>query len=141
MSGQPPPEEPGQATPTPEEPDPTFRERMEAASGFRPLVSMPAPIDLRQAQRAFEKRALWEDFTAHIIALVLTSGFFMLAFAALLGFVDLSNSAAATFLGTVMGYAVGKIDPILTRYFQGVNPRATQPPPIDVTPAPSEEKK
>ena len=67
---------------------------------------------------------------AHVIAIIQTGGFFMLAFAALLGYVDLSNSAAATFLGTVMGYAVGKIDPILVRYFHA------RP---SMTPLPSEQ--
>lgn len=113
MAGEPPP--PG---------EPGFQAQMEEASGFRELSDMPPPINLLQAQTAFERRALWEDLTAHMIAVILTSGFFMLAFAALLGFVDLSNAAAATFLGTVMGYAVGKVDPILARYFiAGGNPR------------------
>lgn len=97
---------------------------MEELSGFHELAAIPQPVNPLQAQTAFERRAFWEDFFAHIIALIQTSGFFMLAFAALLGYVDLSNSAAATFLGTVMGYAVGKVDPILSRYFMaGGNPR------------------
>jgi hypothetical protein len=58
-----------------------------------------------------------EDYVAHTVAIIQTSGFFLLAFAALLGFVNISNAATATFLGTVMGYAVGKVDPILNRYF------------------------
>jgi hypothetical protein len=111
---------------------------MEELSGFHELAPIPQPVNPLQAQTAFERRALWEDFTAHMIAVVLTSGFFMLAFAALLGFVDLSNSAAATFLGTVMGYAVGKIDPILSRYFMaGGNPRAARPSPSPETSPPS----
>ena|SRR5215469_1969621 len=105
-------------------------ERMEGVSSGREI---PPPINPLQAQTAFEKRAKVEDYVAHIIAIIQTGGFFMLAFAALLGFVDLSNSAAATFLGTVMGYAVGKIDPILTRYFlfrggSGIQSGQPEPP-------------
>ena len=46
-----------------------------------------------------------------------SSGFFMLAFAVLLGFVNISNAATATMVGTILGYAIGKVDPILVRYF------------------------
>jgi len=98
---------------------------------------IPTPVDPYQAQTAFERRARNEDWTARLIAVILTGGFFMLAFAALLGFVDLSNSAAATFLGTVMGYAVGKIDPIMIRYFQ----RRDVPPPQPPPPRPNTEQK
>ena len=82
---------------------------------------IPSPVNPLQAQTEFERRAYMEDIVAHIIAIILTSGFFMLAFAALLGFVNISNAATATFLGTTMGYAVGQFHPILSRYFQPRN--------------------
>lgn len=126
MADQPPPQDPG------------FQARLEALEGHEASRDIPSPINPLQAQTAFESRARWEDFTAHMIAVILTGGFFMLAFAALLGYVDLSNSAAATFLGTVMGYAVGKIDPILTRYFLARRaPSSEQPPSQPSSPAAS----
>jgi len=109
---------------------PGFQSGLEAIEGHAELTHIPTPVDPRQAQTAFERRAAREDWVAHIIAIIQTSGFFLLAFAALLGFVDLRNAAVATFLGTVMGYAVGKVDPILTRYFhaRGAKLAETQPP-------------
>jgi len=94
-----------------------FQKGLEAIEGHIELTDIPAPVNPLQAQTAFERRARNEDYVAHTIAIIQTSGFFLLAFAALLGFVNISNAATATFLGTVMGYAVGKVDPILTRYF------------------------
>ena len=85
--------------------------------GYASARDIPLPADPLQAQTAFEKRASREDWVAHIIAVIMSGGFFLLAFAALLGFVDLSSSAVATFLGTIMGYAIGKLDPVMTRYF------------------------
>jgi len=96
---------------------PQFQSGLEAIEGHRELSDIPPPVNPLQAQTAFERRAAREDMVAHAIALIQTSGFFLLAFAALLGYVNLGNAATATFLGTVMGYAVGKVDPILTRYF------------------------
>jgi hypothetical protein len=95
----------------------SFQPQLEALEGAAAFRQIPSPINPLQAQTAFERRARNEDWVAHIIAIIQTSGFFLLAFAALLGFVDLSNAATATFLGTVMGYAVGKVDPIFTRYY------------------------
>jgi len=121
---------------TPEEPG--FQASLETMEGAVAFRDIPPPVNPLQAQTAYERRARMEDMVAHIIAIIQTSGFFVLAFAALLGYVDLSNSAAATFLGTVMGYAVGKIDPVLTRYFavriHGV------PQPISTTPPPTERQ-
>ena len=94
-----------------------FQPGLEALEGHAELRAIPHAVDPLQAQTEFERRARIEDYVAHIIAVVMTSGFFLLAFAALLGFVDLRNAAVATFLGTVMGYAIGKVDPIMTRYF------------------------
>ena len=95
----------------------TFQANLEAQEGHRELGYIPAPVDPLQAQTQFERRAWLEDIVAHIIAIVLTSGFFLLAFAALLGFVNISNAATATFLGTTMGYAVGQFAPIMSRYY------------------------
>lgn len=98
-------------------PDEPFQSRIEAAESYSSGREIPTPFDPLQAQTAFERRAAREDLVAHIIAVIQTTGFFALAFAGLLGFVDLNKSAVATFLGTIMGYAVAKVDPILTRYF------------------------
>ena len=107
----------------------SFQPGLEALEGHGSFAAIPSPINPLQAQTAFERRARAEDYVAHAIAVIMTGGFFMLAFAALLGFVDISNAAEATFLGTTMGYAVGKIDPVLTRYFHArlVVPAAAPP--------------
>jgi hypothetical protein len=94
-----------------------FQPRLEAIEGYHGYGDIPAPVNPLQAQTAFERRAKMEDIVAHIIAIIMSSGFFLLAFAVLLGFVNISNAATATMVGTILGYAVGKIDPILTRYF------------------------
>ena len=79
---------------------------------------VPQPADPLQAQTALERRQWREDMTAHTLAMIMVIGFFALAFTALLGYVDLSQPVIATFLGTVLGYAVGKLDPILVRYYR-----------------------
>ena len=94
-----------------------FQPSLEQIEGYHGFGPIPEPVNPLQAQTAFEKRARIEDYVAHFIGIVMTSGFFMLAFAVLLGFVDISNAATATMVGTILGYAVGKVDPILTRYF------------------------
>ena len=96
---------------------PPFQPGIEAIEGHVELIDIPPPVNPLQAQTQFERRAFLEDLVAHVIAIILTSGFFLLAFAALLGFVNISNAATATFLGTTMGYAVGQFRPILDRYF------------------------
>jgi hypothetical protein len=94
-----------------------FQPRLEQLEGHYDLTAIPPPVNPLQAQTQFERRAFLEDLVAHTIAITLTIGFFLLAFAALLGFVDISNAAIATFLGTTMGYAVGQFGPLMTRYF------------------------
>ena len=111
-----------------------FQPTLEAIEGTTGFDLIPAPVNPLQAQTAFERRAWLEDLVAHTIAIILTAGFFLLAFAALLGFVNISNAAVATFLGTTMGYAVGSFNPILQRYFHRASSRmqsaaTTQPPP------------
>ena len=96
---------------------PAFQSSIEGMEAYASGREIPPPVNPLQAQTAFEKRARNEDFVAHAIAIIQTSGFFLLAFAALLGFVNLGNAATATFLGTVMGYAIGKVDPVFNRYF------------------------
>lgn len=95
-----------------------FQPQIEAIEGYHGFGDIPPPVNPLQAQTAFERRAILEDWVAHIIAIIMSSGFFMLAFAVLLGFVNISNAATATMVGTILGYAVGKIDPVLNRYFQ-----------------------
>lgn len=85
------------------------------------LRNAPDPVE---AQMAFERRARVDDLVAHIIAIMLTIGFFILALCALLGFVDLTQPVIATLIGTVLGYAVGQLSPVLGRYFQ---PRMADP--------------
>jgi hypothetical protein len=109
-----------------DEPRQGFQPGLEAIEGYHGFGDIPPPVNPLQAQTAFEKRARMEDLVAHIIAVILTSGFFMLAFAALLGFVNISNAATATFLGTTMGYAVGQFNPILTRYFHARGAKITE---------------
>jgi hypothetical protein len=108
-----------------------FQPGLERIEGHHSFDVMPEPVNPLQAQTQFERRAYLEDLVAHIIAIILTSGFFCLAFAALLGFVNISNAATATFLGTTMGYAVGQFSPILQRYFHArgatTRPAPTQP--------------
>jgi hypothetical protein len=94
-----------------------FQPGIETIEGYHGFAPIPEPVNPLQAQTAFESRARIEDWVAHIIAIIMTSGFFMLAFAVLLGFVNISNAATATMVGTILGYAVGKVDPILVRYF------------------------
>lgn len=99
-------------------PNNRFQPGIEAIEGYHGFGEIPEPVNPLQAQTAFEKRARVEDCVAHVIAIIQTSGFFMLAFAVLLGFVNISNAATATMVGTILGYAVGKVDPVLNRYFQ-----------------------
>jgi hypothetical protein len=123
-------------------PQPQFQQSVEAMEGYASGREIPPPVNPLQAQTEFEKRAKLEDWVAHIIAVVMTSGFFLLAFAALLGFVKIESPATATFLGTVMGYAIGKLDPIMTRYFiaRSGTPRARAPNGPPATEPKPEEK-
>jgi hypothetical protein len=77
----------------------------------------PSPADPLQAQTAHERRDRIEDVVAHILAVLVILGFFAVIFVLLLGFVDLKQPTIATLAGTALGYAVGKVDPVLTRYF------------------------
>ena len=95
---------------------PEFQPGLEAIEG-RDVGDIPRPVNPLQAQTQFERRASREDWFAHGIAVLVVLGFFGVTFALLLGFVDLKEPTIATLAGTSLGYAVGKIDPILSRYF------------------------
>lgn len=87
------------------------------------LQAQTAEETLRAAEHAAGVRRHYvEDLVGHAVALLLTSGFFLLAFAVLLGFVDIKESAVATMVGTIVGLAAAKIDPILLRYFKALPP-------------------
>jgi len=89
---------------------PAFQRGLEALEGHREFTDIPPPVNPLQAQTAFERRAAREDIVAHAIALIQTSGFFLLAFAALLGYVNLGNAATATFRHGLRGRQ-GRSDP------------------------------
>lgn len=65
------------------------------------------------------KRQLIEDLTAHLIATLITVGFFATVLVALLGYVNLKDATTASFVGVVMGYVAGSLNPVLSRYFKG----------------------
>lgn len=70
-----------------------------------------------------QQRDLLEDIVAHSLGLILVSGFFVIILASLLGFVDITDPAITAFVGTALGYAAAKLDPVIGRYFRnGINP-------------------
>jgi len=83
-------------------------------SNIEALRNAPDPL---QAQSAIERRRRIEDFVAHCIALILTAGFLTLALISMLGFVDLNQPVVAALVGSILGYAVARLDPVLMRYF------------------------
>ena len=113
MSGPDEPQAPGPGQPPPG----GFQGGLEAIEGYHGFRDIPAPVNPLQAQSEFERRASREDWVAHIIAIIIVMGFFIMALAGLLGFVDLTQPTVATAFGTIVGFAVGKTDPVLTRYF------------------------
>lgn len=70
------------------------------------------------AQKSSQKLKLMNDLTAHLIAIIIVIGFFSVALVTLLGAVDISNAAVTAFVGTVLGYTVGKFDPLLVHYYK-----------------------
>lgn len=64
-----------------------------------------------------ERLELYKAMTGHVIAILLTAGFFCTVFTALLGFVDMQDATVATFVGTVAGYCIGTLASPLTFYF------------------------
>lgn len=67
-----------------------------------------------------ERRELLEDVIAHVLAGIITLGFFSIVMVALLGFVDIKDPAVTAFVGTALGYAAGKLDPVMTRYYRAL---------------------
>lgn len=96
------------------------------------LQAQTAEETVAAAEHAAEvRRRAVEDLVGHAVALILTSGFFCLAFAVLLGFVDIKESAVATMVGTIIGLAAAKMDPILFHYFKmlpGTPPKSPAQP-------------
>lgn len=115
-----------------------FLDDLARAEGMVSSRRLPAPIDPLQAQTAFELRARTEDCVAHAIALIVVMGMYVLAGLGLLGWVNLDHSTVAAVFGSVIGYAVGKVDPILNRYFSARAAYLTQRPGSD--PKPGEPK-
>ena len=60
---------------------------------------------------------MWKAITGHVIATLLTVGFFGIAFLALLGVVNLGDPTTANFIGTVTGYAIAQLTRPLLWYF------------------------
>lgn len=59
-----------------------------------------------------------EDVFAHIIATVITLGFFGTVMIALLGYVDLKDATISNITGIIMGYVAGSLNTVLSRYFR-----------------------
>lgn len=79
---------------------------------------------------SFRKRQLIEDVTAHFIATVITLGFFTTVLVSLLGFVDLKDATTASFVGIVLGYVAGSLNPVLSRYFKSELPETLSQQPV-----------
>jgi hypothetical protein len=60
---------------------------------------------------------VWKAITAHLLAFILTLGFFGIVFLSLTGFVDIKDPSIAQFVGTVTGYAIAKLERPLAFYF------------------------
>lgn len=66
-----------------------------------------------------------EDVVAHMIATIITLGFFATVLFSLLGYVDLQDATTASFMGIVVGYIAGSLNVVLTRYFKTGKPGET----------------
>ena len=97
-------------------PPPGFQPGLERIEGYHG-GDIPPPVNPLQAQTAFERRAMLEDVIAHFLAFTITLGFFIMALAGLLGFVDLKQPTVATAFGTIIGFSIARLDPIVLRYF------------------------
>lgn len=133
MTDQPPPQPPPIQQATVDEPPPPPAETpptdstLPAAAETPPtpppteplLPAVVSPEMKAQFPNVFksEKRQYIEDFTAHLIGIIFSVGFFAIILIALLGFVDINDPTIAAFVGTAIGYAAGKLDPVLSRYF------------------------
>lgn len=63
------------------------------------------------------KLRVWRAVTGHLLAMVLTFGFFAIVFLALTGWVQITDPTTAQFVGTVTGYAISKLERPLAYYF------------------------
>lgn len=61
---------------------------------------------------------LIEDLVAHLLAAMITLGFFSIILLSLLGFVDLKDPVVSSFVGLAVGYAAGSLNIALARYFK-----------------------
>lgn len=66
-----------------------------------------------------------EAVVAHLIALMLVSGFLGLGTIAMMGLVKLSDPTTSAFAGTLLGYAIVRVEHAMTRYF-GANPNSQE---------------
>ena len=109
---------------------PAFQSSIEGMEAYASGREIPPPVNPLQAQTAFEKRVMLEDVIAHFLALTITLGFFTLALAGLLGYVDLAQPTVATAFGTIIGFSIARLDPIVLRYFTARARRLMQHPAI-----------
>lgn len=66
-----------------------------------------------------------EDIVAHIIAMIISVGFFTTVLISLLGFVDLKDATTASFMGSIVGFIAGSLNTVLSRYFKPGRPTET----------------
>lgn len=59
-----------------------------------------------------------EDIVAHIIATIITVGFFATVMISLLGYVNLQDATTASFMGSIVGFIAGSLNVVLSRYFR-----------------------
>lgn len=67
-----------------------------------------------------------EDLVAHLIATIITVGFFTTVLVSLLGYVDLKDATTASFMGSIVGFIAGSLNTVLTRYFKAAQPHGSQ---------------
>jgi hypothetical protein len=81
------------------------------------------PVWIADAASPFQAQTAWEDrqkrhaMIGHAIAITLTLGFLGFGLVVLLGFVNLSDPTASALAGSIVGFAVARLDPILAAYF------------------------
>lgn len=109
-------EEPGTAVPRVQGESPILSPiTMQPFQTVDPLLATAAsPL---QAQTALEQLNRTKARIANTIALILTIGFLALSLCVLLGFVNLTDPTASALAGSIIGFAVARLDPILTAYF------------------------
>lgn len=73
---------------------------------------MPTPLTPE------ERRQRREDYAAHGLAYLILLIFGTVCVLAVLGIADTREAAVASVVFSVMGYAAGKLDPVMARYFR-----------------------